>query len=198
MSGGITEDDIERLQAITAHGHNDPEAAVMDPIDVEPEPGGGAYQVTEGVCRAINRAREDSQSYGEIARDMGLNKMTVKRHADDYGPRSCEHESPGINAERCGAIREAARSGTSQRKLTERANVTRGTVQYHIKGKCECDTDVPPVEYDHIGSRKVTPAMCARIRAARRRGETQVALAEKLDINRRTVRVHEKGRCDHD
>ena len=48
-----------------------------------------------------------------------------------------------------------------------------------------------------MGSKRVTPAMCAELRRAAKRGRQFSDLATAYDLSYGTVAAHVRGNCDH-
>lgn len=103
-------------------------------------------------CRVIRVAAQDELSYREIARTFSfVDYESARYHARGY----CDHDvaidpvgSRHTAKPHCGRFRELSEEGYTDGEIAEMygGEFCRSIVSRHVRGGCECDTEIPVPE----------------------------------------------------
>lgn len=136
--------------ASTAHrhlsgacGHRDGDEA---PID-----GNGSAPIDEDECDRIRARYRAGLSTSELADEFDRDESAVRNHGFGrcrHGGDGCDPKNERVPPKKCKALRfEYKTRGTrSVASILDTADVTKGTLYYHVFGDCSHDVDVEPAE----------------------------------------------------
>lgn len=178
--------------------------------DVPPTPFRSFDTVGPGECAGLRRLADEGLTAHAAVDELGMNVggTTAYRHAagrctcdPDVPPTPFDNAGTKIDGE-CGELRRLTAQGYSASDAIDELglDVWKATVYEHVRGKCTCDTDVPPQQYESTHSdkrsRKVSREECSAIRRQLRAGSTPSEV--DTPFTRKTVKRHGTGNCTHD
>lgn len=170
----------------------------------------GTVPPTVGIdgCKRLRKAAKEGLSARAAVAELGLeiHPGTARTHASgDCGCETDEDPHPFQSWERqvtpgdCSRLRAVVREGLSIPDAVDELGLsgTTGAADYHVRGDCGCETDVPPRPAGVTG---MDPDDCAAVRRSADRGVSSTAAVADLalDVTPGTAREHARGNCSCD
>lgn len=118
-------------------------------------------KITAALCQKLRETylANENVTYDDLADDIGVSYQTVWKHIKgecvcktDIDPVSTDvtygrvGSDANVTENECGAIRLLARENYHPEELTWFFQYSgRSPIKHHVRGECECETDVPPL-----------------------------------------------------